>query len=112
MGQMPPKSKLLPSAYHTGETNAINAVNEILYLLPRIELLNANPTHMVLTRDICLFYAKLKSTSYLFAMGFESRTLVLILVYPDNDIDCIMQSAPRGYAAQRKVGIWLSSCLE
>jgi hypothetical protein len=75
---MPPKSKLSLSAYHTGETNAINAANETLYLLPRIERLNANPTRINLNERHLPFYAKLKPASYLFGIGFESRTLVLI----------------------------------
>ncbi|MEZ4672320.1 MAG: hypothetical protein R3E39_30810 [Anaerolineae bacterium] len=80
MGQLPPKSKLLPSAYHTDAVNAINEVDEVLNLLPQIERLNANPTHIVFNMRHLPFYAKLKPASYSVAMGFKSRTLVLILV--------------------------------
>lgn len=64
----------------------------MLNLLPRIERLNANPTHVVPNENHLSFYAKLKPTSYRFAMGFESRTLVLILVCSDNGLEVVISS--------------------
>src|SRR5690606_23708987 len=92
MGQLPPKSKFLLSAYHSDAVNAINVAGEMLNLLPRIERLNANPTHVVPNENHLSFYAKLKPASYRFAMGFESRTLVLILVCSDNGLEVVISS--------------------
>jgi hypothetical protein len=50
MGQLPPKSKLLPSAYHMNAANAINAADETLHLLHfERGLLNAAMTAHLLT---------------------------------------------------------------